>query len=75
MIRATTIFNRAGTFHLWDQFYGMNGPAKENVRSLCGLVDKKKHLDELGGVKGCKRCEAAKLALECRGIEDSECTK
>ena len=70
MIRATTIFNRAGTSHLWQPLpkWTRNGG---KVRSLCSLFDLYKNLDELGSMKQCKRCESAKLALDCRGLEDS----
>lgn len=61
---ATSIYNRAGTGHIWGD------PSKGFVRSLCGLTERAKHLDHLGVTATCKRCERAQRIAWCQSLDD-----
>ena len=54
-MKATSIYNRAGTVHEWDKTYTVN--KVRYLRSICGLYEQPHNLDELiDGLPACKRC-------------------
>lgn len=55
--RATTIYNRAGTAHLWYAAFMSSNP--HMMRSYCGLFEDGRHLDRDGATRDCKRCAIA----------------